>query len=138
MNNFNELVPLYVENKKSLIDDECIREGIVVKTIDGKKRTKIVATQFSEVKQKKIKTLSNENEWINKFITPMRIQKFLMKIQEKENKTKLEKKDYKIIFSNLELLSKDILDEEYNELMLNLSKIIKRQSVTAIKEYLEN
>ena len=83
MNDFNELIPLYVENQKSLIDEESIREGIVVKTIDGAKRTKIVASQFNEVKQKNIKTLSTENEWINKFITPMRIQKFLLKIQEK-------------------------------------------------------
>lgn len=137
MNDFNELIPLYVENQKSLIDEESIREGIVVKTIDGTKRTKIVATQFSEVKQKKIKTLSTENEWINKFITPMRIQKFLMKVQEKENKDKLLKEDYRLIFSNLDLLSDDILKEELDDILLSISKIIKKQSINGIKEYLE-
>lgn len=137
MNDFNELIPLYVENQKSLIDDESIREGIVVKTVDGSKRTKIVASQFNEVKQKKIKTLSSENEWVNKYITPMRIQKFLIKIQEKENKEELKKEDYKLIFSNLELLSKDIIEEEIDDLMISISKIIKKQSVNAIKEYLE-
>lgn len=137
MNDFNELIPLYVENQKSLIDEESIREGIVVKTIDGTKRTKIVATQFSEVKQKKIKTLSNENEWLNKFITPMRIQKFLMKVQEKENKDKLLKEDYRLIFSNLDLLSDDVIKEELDDILLSISKLIKKQSVNAIKEYLE-
>jgi len=137
MNDFNELIPLYVENQKSLIDEESIREGIVVKTIDGTKRTKIVASQFSEVKQKKIKTLSNENEWLNKFITPMRIQKFLMKVQEKENKDKLLKEDYRLIFSNLDLLSNDILKEELDDILLSISKLIKKQSINGIKEYLE-
>lgn len=137
MNDFNELITLYVENKKSLIDEESIREGIVVKTIDGTKRTKIVATQFREVKQKKIKTLSSENEWINKFITPMRIQKFLIKVQEKENKDKLLKEDYRLIFSNLDLLSDDILKEELDDILLSISKLIKKQSINAIKEYLE-
>lgn len=138
MNDFNELIPLYVENQKSLIDINSIREGIVVKTIDGLKRTKIVASQFSEVKQKKIKNLSNENEWLNQYITPMRIQKFLLKIQEQKCLDVLHKEDYKTIFSNLELLSKDILDEELEEILKNISRLIKKQSINAIKEYLES
>lgn len=138
MNDFNELIPLYVENQKSLIDEESIREGIVVKTIYGTKRTKIVASQFSEVKQKKIKSLSSENEWLNIYLTPMRIQKFLMKVKEKENVTELKKEDYRLIFSNLELISNDIIEEELQSIITNLHKIIKKKSVDAIKEYLES
>lgn len=138
MNDFNELIVLYVENQKSLIDEESIREGIVVKTLDGTKRTKIVASQFSEVKQKKIRTLSNENEWLNKYITPMRIQKFLLKVKEIEHKEELKKEDYRLIFSNLELISKDIIEEEIEELKNNISKLIKKQSINAIKEYLDS
>ena len=138
MNDFNELIPLYVENQKSLIDNgDSIREGIVVKTLDGLKRVKIVASQFSEVKVKKIKTLSNENEWINKYITPMRVQKFLLKVKEKENISELSKEDYRLIFSNLELIAKDILDEEKDDILSSILKIIKKQSVNAIKDYLE-
>lgn len=138
MNEFNELIPIYVENKKSLIDEESIREGIVIKTIDGLKRIKIVATQFSEVKQKSIKILSSENEWLNKYITPMRIQKFLLKIQESKGIEKLVKEDYKIIFGNLDLLSDDILNEELEQIKISISKLIKKQSINAIKEYLDN
>jgi len=137
MNDFNELIPSYVENQKSLIDEESIREGIVVKTIDGIKRIKIVASQFSEVKQKKIKNLSNENEWINKYLTPMRIQKFLMKVKEKENIEELKKEDYKLIFSNLPLLSDDILNEEQEDILLSISKLIRKQSINAIKDFLD-
>lgn len=137
MDNFNDLVPLYVENQKSLIDEESIREGIVVKTIDGLKRTKIVASQFSEVKSKKIKSLSTENEWLNRFITPMRIQKFIMKVKNLEKKEELKVEDYKLIFSKLDLLSSDILNEELDLIKNDLEKIIKRQSVNLIKQYLE-
>lgn len=137
MNDFNELIPLYVENQKSLIDDESIREGIVVKTIDGKKRVKIVATQFSEVKHKKNKLSENPYNWLERFITPMRIQKFLMKVKEKENKKELTKEDYKVIFSNLELLSSDVLEEEIELIKQDLNKIIKKQSVNLIKQFLE-
>ena len=137
MNDFNELIPSYVENQKSLIDEESIREWIVVKTIDGIKRIKIVASQFSEVKQKKIKNLSNENEWINKYLTPMRIQKFLMKVKEKENIEELKKEDYKLIFSNLPLLSDDILNEEQEDILLSISKLIRKQSINAIKDFLD-
>ena len=40
LNNFEELIENYVENQKSLIDEESIREGIVVKTTDGTKKSK--------------------------------------------------------------------------------------------------
>lgn len=132
LDDFNSLVGEYVEGKISLLDNESIREGIVVKSIDGKKRTKIVASQFSEVKQKKIKTLSTENEWVNKYITPMRIQKFLMKIKEKYNLEELALENYKLIFSNLDMISDDILNEELDQIKFEIGKIIKRNATGAI------
>lgn len=137
LNDFKELIEKYVENKKSLIDSESIREGIVVKTVDGTKRVKIVASQFSEVKHKKNKLSDNPYNWLEKYITPMRIQKFLIKVKEKENKEELAKEDYKLIFSNLELLSSDVLSEELELIKEDLNKIIKRQSVDLIKQFLE-
>lgn len=137
LNNFEELIEKYVENQKSVIDNESIREGIVVKTIDGFKRVKIVATQFSEIKHKKNKLSDNPYNWIERFITPMRIQKFLLKVKEKENKEELKLEDYKLIFSNLELLSSDVLNEELELIKIDLNKIIKKQSVNLIKAYLE-
>jgi hypothetical protein len=67
----------------------------------------------------------------------MRIQKFLMKVKEKENKEELAKEDYKLIFSNLELLSSDVLSEELELIKEDLNKIIKRQSVDLIKQFLD-
>lgn len=136
LNDFEELIEKYVENKKSLIDEESIREGIVVKTTDGTKRVKIVATQFREVRHKKVELKDNPYSWLEQFITPMRIQKFLLKIQELNNKTELKVEDYRLIFSNLELLSSDILNEEIELIKEDLNKIIKRQSVDLIKQYL--
>lgn len=136
LDDFNSLVGTYVEGKISLLDNESIREGIVVKTINGKKRTKIVASQFSEVKQKKVKTLSTENEWVDKYITPMRIQKFLMKIKEKYNLDELALENYKLIFSNLDIISNDIINEEIDQIKFEIGKIIKRNATGAIKNYM--
>ncbi|HHX66879.1 MAG TPA: hypothetical protein GX708_02340 [Gallicola sp.] len=138
LNNFDELIGKYVENQKSLIDEESIREGIVVKTTDGTKRVKIVATQFSEVKYKKNKLSDNPYNWLERFITPMRIQKFLIKVKELENKEELKVEDYKLIFSKLDLLSGDVIREELELIKEDINKIIKKQSVNLIKQFLEN
>ena len=138
LNTFDELIEKYVENKKSLIDEDSIREGIVIKTKDGVKRVKIVATQFSENSHKKVEIKSNQYEWLDKFITPMRIQKFLMKVKEKENISKITKDEYKVVFKNLDLLSEDIIEEEMEDILKNVSKIIKKDSTSIIKEVLEN
>lgn len=137
LSNFEEIIEKYVENQKSLIDEESIREGIVVKTTDGTKRVKIVATQFSEVKHKKNKLSDNPYNWLERFITPMRIQKFLMKVKELENKEELKVEDYKLIFSKLELLSGDVIREEIELIKEDIDKIIKKQSVNLIKQFLE-
>lgn len=137
LNTFEELVPTYVENQKSLLDSECIREGIVVKTLDGKKRVKIVGKDFSEVKSRKTTKTKSPYDFLDKYITPMRIQKFLMKVAEKEHIEEFTKEEYKLIFKNLDLLSEDILEEELEAIKNDLNRIIKKQSINAIKEYLE-
>lgn len=136
-NTFEELTPIYVENQRSMLDNDCIREGIVVKTIDGKKRIKIVGKDFSEVKSKKFIKTKSPYDFLDKYITPMRIQKFLMKVTEKEHVEEFTKEEYKLIFKNLDLLSEDILEEELEAIKNDLNRIIKKQSINAIKEYLE-
>lgn len=137
LNTFEELTPTYVENQRSLLDNNCIREGIVVKTIDGKKRVKIVGSDFSEVKSRKTTKTKSPYDFLDRYITPMRIQKFLMKVAEKEHIEEFTKEEYKLIFKNLDLLSEDILDEEQAAISKDINKIIKKQSIDAIKEYLE-
>lgn len=136
-NTFEELIPKYVEKKRSEIDSECIREGIVVKTVDGLKRVKIVGQQFSEVKTKKTLKTDDPYKFLDKYITPARIQKFLMKVSEKEHIEKITKEDYKLIFKNLDLLSDDVMSEEEDAIRKETSRIIKRHSTNSIKAYLE-
>lgn len=136
-NTFEELVPTYVENQRSMLDNDCIREGIVVKTIDGKKRVKIVGIDFSEVKSRKTAQTKSPYDFLDRYITPMRIQKFLMRVAEKGHIEEFTKEEYKLIFKNLDLLSEDILEEELEAIKNDLNKIIKKESINAIKEYLE-
>lgn len=136
LEDFNSLLGKYVESKPSLLDSDCMREGIVIKSIDGTKRVKIVASQFREVKVKKIKALTNENEWLNKFITPMRVEKYLQKLKEQYSLEEIKPEQFKLVFKNLDLISEDIFEEEFDLLKKSILKLIKKQAVPAIKDYL--
>ena len=82
--NYEELKEKYVNNQKSAIDGtDCIREGIVIKTINGEKRLKIVEDKFQEVKHIKNSTTKSPYAFVDKYITPMRIAKFLLTIGKK-------------------------------------------------------
>ena len=135
-NNYEDIKNKYVDNQKSsLKGTDCIREGVVIKTLDGSKRIKLVADKFSEVKSIRNKNKNkNKNpfDFIDKYITPMRITKFLMQIDMQNAKTE----DYGIIFKKLDVIAKDILEEEKEAILKALEKIIKRQAVLNIKEYL--
>ena len=130
-NNYEDIKNKYVDNQKSnLKGTDCIREGVVIKTLDGSKRIKLVADKFTEVKSIKNK---NSFDFIDKYITPMRITKFLMQIDMQNAKTE----DYGNIFKKLDVIAKDILEEEKEAILKDLEKIIKRQAVLNIKEYLQ-
>ena len=132
--NYKDIKNKYVDNQKSSLEGtDCIREGVVIKTLDGSKRIKLVADKFTEVKSIKNKNNKNPFDFIDKYITPMRITKFLMQIDMQNAKTE----DYGIIFKKLDLIAKDILEEEKEAILKDLEKIIKRQAVLNIKEYLQ-
>ena len=51
---YEELKKKYVDNQETALEGtDCIREGIVIKTLDGEKRIKIVGDKFQEVKSLK-------------------------------------------------------------------------------------
>lgn len=132
--NYEELKEKYVNNQKSAIDGtDCIREGIVIKTINGEKRLKIVADKFQEVKHIKNSTTKSPYAFVDKYITPMRIAKFLLTIGI-ENPTQ---EDFKSIFKRLDVIAEDIIEEEKEMLLKDISKIIKKQAVNNIKEYVQ-
>ena len=82
-NSYEELKEKYVDNQKSALEGtDCIREGIVIKTLNGVKRLKIVADKFQEVKSIKNTTTKSPYDFIDKYITPMRIVKFFTKVIE--------------------------------------------------------
>ena len=64
-----ELKEKYVDNQKSALEGtDCIREGIVIKTLDGTKRLKIVADKFQEVKGIKNTSTKSPYNFIDKYI----------------------------------------------------------------------
>ena len=134
LNSYEELKQKYVDNQKSALEaTDCVREGIVIKTLDGKKRIKIVGDKFQEVKSIKNAETKSPYAFLDKYITPMRICKFLTTIGI-ENPTK---EDYREIFKKLDVIAKDILEEEKEQILKDIERIIKKQAVPNIKEYVE-
>ena len=135
LNSYEELKEKYVDNQKSALEGatECIREGIVIKTLGGEKRIKIVGDKFQEVKSIKNTETKSPFAFLDKYITPMRICKFLTTIGI-ENPTK---EDYREIFKKLDILAQDILEEEKEQILKDVSRIIKKQAIPNIKEYVE-
>ena len=132
--NYDDLKVKYVDNQKSALEGtDSIREGIVIKTIDGAKRIKIVADTFQEVKTIKNSQTKSPYAFLDKYITPMRICKFLTTIGI-ENPTK---EEYIKIFKQLDVLAKDILEEEGEQILKDVGRIIKQQAIPNIKEYVE-
>lgn len=134
LKSFEELKEKYVDNQKSVLEGtDCIREGIVIKTLDGTKRIKIVGDNFQEVKHIKNSETKSPYSFLDKYITPMRICKFLTQI----GIEKPTQEDYREIFKKLDYIAEDILSEEKEQILKDISRIIKRQSIPNIKEYVE-
>ena len=133
--NYEELKQKYVDGQKSALDGtDCIREGIVIKTLDGEKRIKIVGDTFQEVKKIKNTETKSPFAFLDRYITPMRINKFLTTIGiDKPNK-----EDYREIFKKLDVIAEDIIAEEKEQILKDISRIIKKQAVSNIKEYVES
>lgn len=133
--NYEEMKQKYVDNQKSALDGtDCIREGIVIKTLDGAKRIKIVGDTFQEVKSIKNTETKSPFAFLDRYITPMRINKFLTTIGI-DNPTQ---EDYREIFKKLDVIADDIIEEEKGQILKDISRIIKKQAVPNIKEYVES
>ena len=132
---YEELKEKYVDNQKSALEGtDCIREGIVIKTLDGEKRIKIVGDKFQEVKSIKNTETKSPFAFLDRYITPMRICKFLTTLGIENPKPE----DYREIFKNLDVIAQDILEEEKEQILIDINRIIKKQAVPNIKEYVES
>ena len=132
---YEELKQEYVDNQKSELEGtDCIREGIVIKTLDGEKRIKIVGDKFQEVKSIKNSETKSPFAFLDKYITPMRICKFLTTLGIENPKPE----DYREIFKKLDILAQDILEEEKEQILKDINRIIKKQAIPNIKEYVES
>lgn len=132
--NYESLKLDYVNNRKSALEGtDCIREGIVIKTINGEKRIKIVGGKFQEVKKIKNTETKSPYAFLDKYITPMRICKFLTIIGIENPKPE----DYRQIFKNLDVIANDIIEEEKEQILKDIIRIIKKQAVPNIKQYME-
>ena len=131
---YTDLKARYVDNQKSALEGtDCIREGIVIKTLDGAKRIKIVGDKFQEVKSIKNTETKSPYAFLDKYITPARICKFLLQIGI-ENPTA---EDYNKIFKQLDIIADDVLEEEKEQILKDLARIIKKQAIPNIKEYIK-
>ena len=133
--NYDELKQKYVDNQKSALEGaDCIREGIVIKTLNGEKRIKIVGDKFQEVKSIKNIETKSPFAFLDRYITPMRICKFLT-ILGIEKPTP---ENYREIFKKLDILADDILEEEKEQILKDINRLVKKQAVPNIKEYVES
>lgn len=132
--NYEELKKKYVDEQKSALENtDCIREGIVIKTLDGEKRIKIVGDTFQEVKTIKNTETKSPFAFLDRYITPARICKFLMTIGIENPKPE----DYREIFKKLDIIAEDVLEEEKGQILKDISRTIKKQAIPNIKEYVE-
>ena len=132
--NYEELKKKYVDEQKSALENtDCIREGIVIKTLDGEKRIKIVGDTFQEIKTIKNTETKSPFAFLDRYITPARICKFLATIEIENPKPE----DYREIFKKLDIIAEDILEEEKEQILKDISRIIKKQAIPNIKEYVE-
>ena len=133
--NYEELKQEYVDSQKSALEGtDCIREGIVIKTLDGEKRIKIVGDKFQEVKSIKNTETKSPFAFLDRYITPTRICKFLTTIGIENPKPE----DCREIFKKLDVIAKDILIEEKEQILKDINRIIKKQAIPNIKEYIES
>ena len=131
---YEDLKERYVDNQKSALEGtDSIREGIVIKTINGDKRIKIVGDKFQEVKTIKNGETKSPFAFLDKYITPMRIRKFLTTIGIENPKPE----DYREIFKQLDVIAEDIIVEEKEQILKDRNRIIKKQAIPNIKEYVE-
>ena len=134
LTSYEELKKKYVDNQKSALEGtDCIREGIIIKTIDGEKRIKIVGDKFQEVKCIKNSETKSPYSFLDKYITPMRICKFLTTIGIEEP----EPENYREIFKRLDIIADDVIEEEKEQILRDIARIIKKQAIPNIKEYIE-
>ena len=119
---YEELKKKYVDNQKSALEGtDCIREGIVIKTLDGEKSIKNTETK-------------SPFAFLDRYITPMRICKFLTTLGIENPKPE----DYREIFKHLDVIAQDILEEEKEQILKDINRIIKKQAIPNIKEYVES
>ena len=71
--------------------------------------------------------------FLDKYITPMRICKFLTTIGI-ENPTN---QDYREIFKKLDVIAEDIIAEEKEQILKDINRIIRKQAIQNIKEYVK-
>jgi len=138
-NEYKDIKEKYVDNQISKLDNESFREGVVIKSIDGEKRLKIVSDKFKEVvSSSSNKKIKGELDFIDKYITPARVIKFITRLKEDGLVPQdITLDDYKNVFKNISSIADDIIEEEIDNIIKDLKRIIRKQSTDAVKMYLE-
>lgn len=132
----------YVEGQKTLLpDSDSQREGVIIKTKDGKNRMKFVSSAFKEAMGDKVDKSQPLFVFNTSLIAEARVQKYIHKLKEM-NLLPLHV-DYedgmvmKTIFTNLEILFQDFMDEEFESFKKLIEKQIRKETGKAVKSYVE-
>lgn len=129
---YQELELKYVKDQKSALErTDCIREGIVIKTPDGKGRLKIVGDNFKEVKKIKNSVTASPYAFVDRYITPARINKFLTTINIEPKFENMSK-----ILKQLDVIADDILEEEKEQILKDIKRIIRKEVPANLREYI--
>ena len=129
---YKELESKYVKDQKSALEGtDCIREGIVIKTPDGQGRLKIVGDSFKEVKKIKNNVTASPYAFVDRYITPARINKFLTTINIEPKYENMSK-----ILKQLDVIAEDILSEEKEQILVDIKRIIRKEVPANLREYI--
>lgn len=130
----------FVEGQKTLLpDSDSQREGVVIKTKDGKNRMKFVSSAFKEAMGEAVDKSKPLFVFNTNLIAEARVQKYIHKLKEM-NILPLHV-DYedgmvlKAIFTNLDILFQDFMEEEFESFKKLIEKQIKKETGKAVKSY---
>lgn len=134
--NYKDIKEKYSDEQPSLLNKEFNREGVVVKSLDGELRIKIVADKFREMDNSKKFKIKDTYDFFMKYVTGPRLDKFVSYIE--ENDVEIKPENYGKIFKEMPYLVNDLMEEEGEKIMDELKKIMRKEIAGKLRTHLDN
>lgn len=128
-------------HEKSLIHEDSYMEGVVIKSIDGKKRMKWVGERFSEAQKVTFKPKQKPfaDKLMDTYFTQARFDKFETKLLEDGIIPSLERDNATrgMYYRNANKLVDDIFEEEKEKILTELKNMMRKSINGKITEFYE-